>query len=63
MSINQPQEAVMKYRVGFSFSLRDYAQYFTEWFDTLDEAKEFALTAGYHGIFPNYIEDENGDVV
>lgn len=49
----------MKYRVKFKF----WGQvWYTEWFDTLDDAMNFTNSADYHGgIFPLAIEDENGD--
>lgn len=54
----------MKYRIRFTFRGQRHGYYFTEWFDTLDEAKMFVeFTDAYGELFPQAIEDENGEVV
>ena len=49
------------YHVRFRFLGRIY---YTEWFETYDEAMGFVHTASLSGeVFALSVEDENGDIV
>lgn len=50
----------MKYRAKFLLGGRIY---YTEWLDTLAEAKTFAREAYLDGLAVRQIEDEDGQVV
>lgn len=51
----------MQYRVFFSL-FRD--KYYTEWFETLDEAAEFVRNADNSGgALAHWVEDEDGEVI
>lgn len=54
----------MRYRVEFSFNSQMSGYYYSEWFDTLEEAKNFVMFAKQaRGVYPHLIEDENGEVI
>lgn len=50
----------MKYRVLFHVG---YGMYYTEWFETLEEAKDFVGGANRDRLDVRQIEDEEGDVI
>lgn len=50
----------MKYRVLFHVG---YRAYYTEWFDTLDEAKDFVGDTNLSRLDVRQIEDEDGVVI
>lgn len=52
----------MRYRVAFT--LLEGPVYYTEWFDTLNEAHVFVERANYTPhVFVLYIEDSNHNVI
>lgn len=52
------------YRVRFTFNSQMHGYFYSEWFDTLEEAKNFEMFANQsRGVFPQAIEDEDGEVV
>lgn len=52
------------FRVKFQFNSQMTGYYFSEWFDTLEEAKNFVMFADQsRGTNPMSIEDENGEVI
>ena len=54
----------MRYRVQFSFSAMRSGYYYTEWFDTLEEATTFVARAtALSDLHVPQIEDEDGEVV
>ena len=50
----------MKYRVLFHVA---FGIYYTEWFETLGEAKDFVNNAELGGLDMLQIEDEDGEVI
>lgn len=51
----------MQYRVCF---LMGVFQYYTEWFETVAEAREFVDIANETGqVYPTVIEDSDGEVI
>lgn len=51
----------MKYRVNFKMDRGTY--YYTEWFDTLEEARTFSFYAGQSGVKARYIVDSDDEIV
>ena len=52
------------FRVKFQFNSQMTGYFYSEWFETLEEAKNFVMFAEQtRGIFPQAIEDENGEVI
>ena len=52
------------YRVRFEFNSMMHGFYYSEWFDTLEEAKNFIMFAEQaRGVLPVEVEDEEGETV
>lgn len=51
----------MQYRVAFEMG---GGQYFTEWFETVDEAYDFLTRASTtRGVFVQWIENEDEEII
>lgn len=54
----------MKYRVRYTFRGQRHGYHYTEWYETVDDALAWvAASDGYGELFPQAVEDEDGNVV